>query len=159
MATLACAALIVISPAEIEKFITGEGIPQRTSFGERLEFFRIGVRMFLDNPVFGVGAGQYHMFLADYTEFPHLLLGTNMEDVRFIPNNVVIEIASEFGFMGLVGFFLTVLLLARCFKKLNNFSVVENLFVLLLLGVAQPTFFILSNFIIYGVAVGKIKND
>ena len=51
------------------------------------------------------------------------------------------------------------LLLARCFKKLNNFSVVENLFVLLLLGVAQPTFFILSNFIIYGVAVGKIKND
>ena len=115
--------------------------------------------MFLDNPVFGVGAGQYHMFLADYTEFPHLLWGTNVEDVRFIPNNVVIEIASEFGLMGLVGFFLTVLLLARYFKKLNNFSVVENLFVLLLLGVAQPTFFILSNFIIYGVAVGKIKND
>ena len=123
MATLACAALIVISPAEIEKFITGKEY-LKDFFWRTTRIFRIGVRMFLDNPVFGVGAGQYHMFLADYTEFPHLLWGTNVEDVRFIPNNVVIEIASEFGLMGLVGF-LTVLLLARYFKKLNNFSVAK----------------------------------
>ena len=152
--------LAFIEQQHIHSLITGEGIPQRTSFGERLEFIRIGIRAFLDHPFFGVGAGQFHLIIAEYTDFPHLLSGSNMPTVRFISNNITIELLSEFGLIGFLVFLILLLSLSKSIERVNKFSRTENLFIIMVIGLAQPTFFILSNFVIYGVAIaGGNRNN
>jgi O-antigen ligase len=138
--------------------LLGNELPERSSAGERLEFARIGLRMFLDNPVIGVGAGQYHVYLSDYTKFPHLLEGVSIPGLRFIPNNVFAEILAEFGTLGIFIYFGWNYLLATHVSKWNRMSVGENIGLLFLLGLAQPTYFILSNFLVYGIAMGKTRD-
>lgn len=151
--------ITLIEEHHIRVLVIGEGIAERTSFGERLEFIRIGIRAFLDHPIFGVGAGQFHLIIAEYTNYQHLLQGSNMPNIRFIPNNVIVELLAEFGIIGGLVLMIPIFSLIKNLKKINKFSRYENIFLILLIGMAQPTFFILSNFVIYGVAAAGGNNN
>jgi O-antigen ligase len=58
---------------------------------------REGYRAFLDNPVFGIGAGQFVNYLPDKREVPWIET-----------HNAVLQVASELGMLGLVVFVLLV---------------------------------------------------
>ena len=149
---------IIFNQDILEMLVTGKGLPQRTSFGERLEFIRIGFRIFLDHPIVGVGAGQYGKYVGDYTDFPHLIEGSKYLDIRFISNNVIVEFLSEFGVIGFLMYLCVIYALTSKLSHLNKFTKLENLMLLLLMSTAQPTFFILSNMLIFGLIVAKGSN-
>ena len=139
----------------VQILLTGQGIPERTSFGERLEFIRISIRAFGDYPIVGVGAGQYSQYVGDYTNFAHLIEGSRIPDIRFISNNVISEMLSEFGAIGLFVYLYFVIKVSSMLVKLNHFSKLENIGLILITGIAQPTFFILSNMIIFGLIAAQ----
>jgi O-antigen ligase len=90
---------------------------ETSSFGERLEFIKIGITMFIENPIFGVGFGQYGENISEYTKFTHIIEKAN-EGFRYIPNNVIIEVLSEQGLFGLILF---IVFFINTFKFSNHF--------------------------------------
>ena len=74
------------------------------SGGVRINEFITGWLMFIDNPFFGVGLGQYG-FRFDIYEW-NSVLSLSAETIKRIPNNVYIEILSETGLIGFLFFFI-----------------------------------------------------
>ena len=70
----------------------GTGL-DRATIQERLDLWRAGWRMILDNPWFGVGPGNYNILLADYLSPKY---------GRLVAHNSFIHIGAETGVTGLV---------------------------------------------------------
>lgn len=113
---------------------------------ERLELARIGILIFLDNFVVGVGPGQYFNYVASYTIFPNIVSRIVDQDFRYIANNVFAEISAEYG---LFGVFLLYLLFKGVFygksRDLGAFIVIFLIYMVL------PTFFVSWNALFLGM--------
>jgi len=57
----------------------------------RIEYWKIGIKMFLSNPLLGVGAGNYQLRYSDFGGWEH---------VWPVPHNMYIEVMSELGILG-----------------------------------------------------------
>lgn len=78
----------------------------------RIEAWIAGIRMFLENPLFGVGFGQY----ANNT--PLYVLDVTMREISgLVAHNSYIEIAAETGILGLILFVLLMYYMVRNYSK------------------------------------------
>jgi O-antigen ligase len=126
---------------------------ERSSLGERLEFIRAGLAMWLDNPIVGVGFGNYGYYLPQYTLFQHLMDRTLLEDARFIANNNIIEFLSE---QGIIGFMFYIYVLFRASKVIHpTFSRQEVILLLVFIGLTMPTFFQIIVAALLGILASK----
>ncbi len=135
-----------------------KSIPIQSSLGERIEFILVGISIFADNLIIGVGAGQFGNYIGIYTGADHLVAGVTIEDARFIANNVSIELLSEFGLIGFISYIFFSWNLSKRLLMINNLKPIENFMLINLIGMTQPTFFIVSNFILYGLVFNKNIN-
>lgn len=76
-------------------YISGSG---SGSVGSRLDFYKLSLELFWDNPVFGVGFGGWGLY--------------EENTKHFYPHNIFLEVMSE---AGLLGFLLLLFLLSRVF--------------------------------------------
>lgn len=97
----------------------------------RRELSEYALKLFTENPLFGVGLNNFLNVLA----IEHILIGTN----RFLQpvHNIFLFIASETGLMGLLGFLvLLAASISRCIKSTVPFYkiLLGNLFMIIFLG-------------------------
>lgn len=130
-------------------------ISERSSLGERFEFIRAGLFMWIDHPLLGVGFGNFGYHLPEYTFFSHLIDRTLYEDSRFIPNNNITEFLSE---QGLIGFCFYIYILNEV-RKISHpiFSRVEIVILVLLIGLTMPTFFQIIIAALFGILIAKYR--
>jgi hypothetical protein len=83
----------------------GSGGTVDTSIGAREELFALAGRLFLDRPVVGTGTGGFAAYAQSQAEFT----------AHFYPHNDALQVAAEFGILGLVlfGAFVTFALVRR----------------------------------------------
>lgn len=128
---------------------------EMTSTSERLEFVSASLRMFINNPWFGLGFGQYGVVLPSYTNFIHLI-SNSQDGLRYIPNNVFAETFAEQGFFGIAALFP---LLLRCFKtspKLYSISV--PFLVIIIDFLTMPTIYMVYVAVLIGAVLANNKD-
>lgn len=74
-----------------------------------------GIKMAIDNPVLGVGISNYAKHYNYYNGTKRVF--HKNKDIKVIPNNIYVEIASE---LGLVAFLLFVIFLYKIYRYINN---------------------------------------
>ncbi len=82
---------------DIVKFFSGD---PNTSIGSRLLMWKASLRMFLENPLFGVGTGDYMVVLTQYVkrgEMPEFILRFNH------PHSIYMNALATNGLLGLTG--------------------------------------------------------
>jgi O-antigen ligase len=126
---------------------------ERSSLGERFEFIRAGLFMWIDHPLLGVGFGNFGYHLPDYTFFTHLIDRTLYEDSRFIPNNNIVEFLSEQGLIGLLFYIYILFLLSRIRHPI--FNRIEIVILILFIGLTMPTFFQIITAALLGILFAK----
>tara|TARA_R110002096_G_scaffold30923_1_gene91725 strand:- start:888 stop:2960 length:2073 start_codon:yes stop_codon:yes gene_type:complete len=121
----------------------GEGeFRDADSIGRRLIQWRATIRMIRDQPLFGVGAGNWHIHFPTYT--PELA-----GDIRSYPvlnaHNSYLEFVANFGVIGLTLVIWVVVVLARTLLKIDRRSTSHNhlliCLLLCLVGTAINAFF------------------
>jgi len=127
----------------------------RSSLGERSEFIRSALAMWIDYPLAGVGFGNFGYNLADYTVLSQLFERTIFEESRFIPNSNIAEFLSE---QGLIGFCFYIYIL-RLVSNIDHpiFGRIEIIFLLLFIGIAMPTFFQIIVAALLGTLASKYR--
>jgi len=98
---------------DIRLFLSGN---VDTSIGARLLMWKISIKMFLSNPIIGVGTGDYNLFLKDCITkgWPHsFLLHYNQ------PHNMFLFILATNGIIGLFSFL-------YIFKKIFSISILQK---------------------------------
>jgi len=76
----------------------GDSRPGEASLSGRLSALLAGQRMFADNPVVGVGAGQFTQHYRDYATG----LGVDTVNGALEPHNLYLEVAAETGYLGVL---------------------------------------------------------
>jgi putative inorganic carbon (HCO3(-)) transporter len=71
-----------------------------SSLSGRLSALQAGTRMFAENPVLGVGVGQFETRYREYS----LGLGIDVSEGGIEPHNLFVQVAAETGFVGLLAF-------------------------------------------------------
>lgn len=110
---------------EIRLFLAGN---PATSIGQRFLMWKAAFRMFLSNPIFGVGTGDYVLMMREYVSagaFPNSLLEFNQ------PHNMFLFSLATNGLLGLAAL---LYLFIQCFRismKIWNENVRARLFALL----------------------------
>jgi len=84
---------------------------QQASVAQRIYAWDTATRMFLDNPVLGVGAGNYGVASPEYWNEMEATRYTFYNRMLYQPHNEYIEIAAEQGIFG-IAFFLLLIVLA-----------------------------------------------
>jgi len=85
--------------SHILQFTTGI---TKTSIGTRLMMWQASLKMFISNPLFGVGTGDYPLVISQYAksgEFPQFLLRYNQ------PHNMFLFVMATNGLIGLMALF------------------------------------------------------
>ena len=123
------------------------------SGGVRLNDMMTGVRIFLDNPIFGVGLGQFDRYY-DYYIWDYSLY-IPAETGRRIVNNVYVEILCE---VGVVGFFFFALFFRNWLKHIGSGglsmrAIYAGGISMLLVFLAYPTFNIAFIWCFMGLAL------
>ena len=93
----------------IERILGVTDAGSKSSDG-REELFSFAVRQFSEFPVFGQGSGSFSFFVTQ-------------SDTRLYPHNTLLEIAGEFGLLGL-GLYISILIL--CVTKINQLRRASN---------------------------------
>jgi O-antigen ligase len=74
------------------------------ALSSRLPIWETGVEMYLDNPVNGVGARGFRYAYNDYAADGDIYVDKDRGIGAYHSHNLIIEIASETGTIGLIGF-------------------------------------------------------
>lgn len=82
---------------------------------ERMGFIMNGVEIAIDNPILGVGISNYAKHYNHYNKAEETFYEN--DDIKVVPNNIYIEIASE---LGLVAFLLFTFFLYKIYRYINN---------------------------------------
>lgn len=112
---------------------------------DRLNTTISGLKMFADNPVFGVGLSNYGLHYSHFNDLPDFDLGG-----KRIPNNIYVEILSESGILAFIFFIYFLYLL---YKKSNEVSSVlsAGLIASCAYFLAFPTFTMLFIWVFFSV--------
>ncbi len=98
--------------------------PEESTAGMRLELWAIAWRMFVDNPVMGVGPGNFRWSVGDYQSVEQSEKFDRSLTMSVVVHSTYFEILSE---MGLVGSVLFLTILFRTFKDLRRIRSDERL--------------------------------
>jgi len=101
-----------------EKFENLTKFDERTSISTRLEIWKVGLGLIKENPVLGIGLGQYEK---RYAEDAQRLLGKKpFEEVRLHSHNLYMEFWLQSGLLGLISFiWLVILAFKQVYKNLH----------------------------------------
>jgi O-antigen ligase len=95
------AVLVFASPAYWQEMATISDLEVGTA-DERLELWKIGLRMFIAHPVFGVGAGSYRWTVGEFqSPEQHAKFGRNLGGSKFA-HSLFVELLAELGLTGAV---------------------------------------------------------
>jgi len=133
-----------------DKVVSAEG--EDSSFRHRQILMTIAVRMFEDDPVFGVGAGNYAEHFKEYARRMGMTQRSfeDFGEPQF-PHELYLEVAAETGIIGLIAFFSviigTMMTLWEAYRSFRNAgdSATANIVVSLALAIAA--FFLTSLFL------------
>jgi len=134
-----------------------DNISEASSIGERLEFIRAGLAMWIDKPFLGYGLGQFGEKLPDYSVLEHMLIRVSTQSFRYIANNNIAEILSEQGIAGMIPYFLILRSIARV--KINNLSRTEVYCFFIILGMTMPTFYQVIVGALLGILAGGEERE
>lgn len=148
---LVCLAMLVGAAAVVfmqlgywDSIFTEKFSPQGASYSlpDRLDVAIVGLQMFLDNPITGVGIGQYSYHYYTYSDWFINTFGSSIDSAVMlparIPNNVYVEVLSE---QGLFAFLLFVLFLSSLIARTRHRSMRilrYGLFIMLIVFLAYP---------------------
>lgn len=134
---------------------------------DRVLSSRIAFKQGLNNPVFGVGPYNYGLHYDRYNDFETYIKNNNewslqffkRHDKRAIPNNVYLEIWSEYGILGFLLFlFFLLLILNKAFKSKNNI-ISGGVIALMLSFNAFPSFIMLFIWVFLALPSSLIKTN
>lgn len=122
---------------------------------ERSEMINIGIQMFKQNMLFGVGPANYKYYflvLRQNSNSTHQLdsFDTNIKR-PMISNNVYIELLAEYGLFGFLTFLSFLGLLAYNLYKNNSINLLAGLCVVLLYFVAYPSFSVFFLWVFFAI--------
>lgn len=121
----------------LDKIFSGsETLDPNASFSrlDRLNSIQAGWNIFLNNPFFGVGPANYGLHFPQYNQFIQNI------DIKFIPNNVYIELLSETGIFAALVFTIFIFLLIVRTRRLQNVYLQAGLLSMSLYLIAFPTY-------------------
>jgi O-antigen ligase len=117
---------------------------------DRLNSFNVGLAVFKENPLFGVGPSNYSLHYDHFNRLDFL----EFDDFKRISNNIYIEIACEYGIFAFLTFLMFVILLFKKTKEKNLTYLRMGLFSALIYFCAFPTFTFLIIWHFFGVIAG-----
>jgi len=117
---------------------------------DRLDMAVAGIRMFIDNPVFGVGLAQYGF---QYPAYRLTDIFDQFRSGRVIPNNVYIELLAE---QGVVGFALFSIFLLKIWRRSHG-PLRAGLVAMGLNFLAFPSFSVLFIWAFLALVVGHAR--
>ncbi|MBI4468903.1 MAG: O-antigen ligase family protein [Acidobacteria bacterium] len=130
--------LLLVVPEEFEvrlgtlnQLVPGEGAPSSasdTSFQERILLTRTAWEMFSDQPLLGVGAGNYSEHYEEYSQRVGSTISSYKDfGARRFPHSLYLEIAAEMGLIGLILFGVIVaLVLSKALDAVRWFRVTRD---------------------------------
>lgn len=121
-----------------------EASPDR-SVSDRTWAYEAGLEMVKSNPLFGVGIGQYVVRYPDFKPYEASWTAKG-ERVPMTAHNLVLEITSELGILGLTLFFIFLYLFSKRIKKLASSNEPTVRAISLGLGCGLLAFFIQAQF-------------
>ncbi|MCX7905701.1 MAG: O-antigen ligase family protein [Elusimicrobiales bacterium] len=142
------------------------------SFHQRMMIWSCGLDMFLENPIFGKGWGNFELFYPFYQGY-YLRKNPNLSELRTHANNAHNEIIEVISQTGIIGFGLCILfVISFCLHMLKNYSLAKDPFFLLVfisflsmlidnmlnvsMHFAVPALLFYS---VIGIGVGKISQE
>ena len=100
----------------------------------RGEYWRTGINMWVDNPVFGVGIDSYGQYYRTYRSLSSTV-APGMETTTDAAHNVYIDILAGTGIFGFLGYlFLSIFILFSALKFIRSFRNFDPVFYSLFLG-------------------------
>ena len=100
----------------------------------RGEYWRTGINMWLDNPIFGVGIDSYGQYYRTYRSLSSTV-APGMETTTDAAHNVYIDILAGTGIFGFLGYlFLSIFVLFSALKFIRSFRNFDPVFYSLFLG-------------------------
>jgi len=100
----------------------------------RGEYWRTGINMWMDNPLFGVGIDSYGQYYRTYRSMSSTV-APGMETTTDAAHNVYIDVLAGTGIFGFLGYvFLTIIILASALKFIKLFRNFDPVFYSLFLG-------------------------
>jgi O-antigen ligase len=115
---LACVGLIFLAPLLAPKSMVEERSSSENVYG-RVAQFEQSLRVFLDNPVLGVGFWNFHEFVVGESRYRASYMGVSSLDW---PHNNLIEVLTETGLIGFVPHVMTHVLLLMAMWRLRQLS-------------------------------------
>ncbi|MFC1810255.1 O-antigen ligase family protein [Patescibacteria group bacterium] len=101
----------------IEKFQNLTKLDEHTSISTRVEIWQVGLNLLKENPIFGIGLGQYQ---TNYNERATEILGhAPFEEERLHSHNLYLETWLNSGLLGIVSFIWIIVLAYLSFKKIK----------------------------------------
>jgi len=108
---------VLSASLNIEKFQNLTKIGEHTSISTRLEIWDVGLNLLKENPVLGIGLGQYQI---NYTYRAVEILGHEpLEPVRLHSHNLYLETWLNAGLLGVVAFVWIIVLAFIRYKKIK----------------------------------------
>jgi len=105
----------VVAALNMPKFKNLTKFSEHTSIGTRIEVWTVGIKLIQENPILGVGLGEYE---AQYTLHAKELLGKNpYESVRLHSHNTLIETWLNSGLLGIASLMWIIVLMFMQIKK------------------------------------------
>jgi len=125
----------------IEKFQNLTRFDEHTSIATRLEIWQVGGQLIKENPLLGIGLGNYQK---NYNERAEEILGKKpLEETRLHSHNVFMETWLNAGLLGVVSFVWLIVLAYFQIKKVKN---KEDQF-MLYAGIAMLTYIVIHGLI------------
>jgi O-Antigen ligase len=133
-----------------------------SSAADRLETFWQSWEMFLEHPLMGVGVSQYGLYIPG-AEFwspdnGNVAGGVSGKMMKAIPNNVYMELASEFGIVGIVIFAVFMISILSLVRRCPHPPLRAGAIALLVFWLASPTFTVMYYWAFLGIVCGLAKN-
>lgn len=120
---------------------------------DRLNTTQIGLNIFLDNPLLGVGTANYGLHFEHYNLLPKFGEG----DYKRIPNNVYIEVLSESGLIAFVLFLGLVVIIIKQSINTRSTSLIVGTVIGFIYLVAFPTYTMLYIWFYWGFILTEAK--
>ncbi len=144
--------LVLFQTGYLESVIFGKlGTEELGSRLKRIAFMIAGLRMFFDHPFLGVGISQFGYFYNFYQPLGNQGIA---ESVKFIPNNIYVELLAE---LGVVGFLLFGAFLVAVYRRMRHpeLSALRLTFLTMLVALnAFPTYTVMFLWAFLGLVVG-----
>lgn len=120
---------------------------------DRLNVAEVGLRIFYNNPFWGVGLSNYGLHYYHYNMLDQWIYASG---VKRIPNNIYIEILCETGIFVFITFILFLWALYKKTKAKNYFILNAAIIICCIYFLAFPTFTALYVWVFWGIIMGRV---